>query len=499
MSGFLRASFVGALLFTPAMADDVEQVHEEALRVLRKELGQANPAPGAPAPATIPAADPELARMRAEREARIKAEAQERMAEREKMQAERRVQFEQFVKERERLRQEQRAYDERAARQTGQLPASGGDDLHARALQALHQAQAQQAVESSSGAELPAAAVASSAPAVKVEAPQVMAAAPSSALSPSQVDSSVVHAKALEVLRQTQASPSGDSSPAPKPSPELQKRLQDMQAELEQEQIQKARGSSSISDTYIHDLERRAQISVQAGAAATPSAANAASVPAASPALDSGTREIIERQNREISERLGSGSLPAASAPAAARGLSTQEETRARDALHQAEAGAVMTTQPASAPASRQMMPEPAIKVPPPAVTGGPAVTHTTVSDSTDVQYSKELEERARQVLVERARAGAAPAPQAAMAAPAAAASPQAGNPASAPASAANANADVHARALDALNQTRSAGAPGRMTPSKMERLKELTDLYRADRIGPAEYHQKRAQIIAEP
>src|SRR5262245_52283759 len=102
---FLRASFVGALLFSPAMADDVEKVHEEALRALREKLGQTNSDLTSPDRAETGAykapamqVDSQAAR---ESEARIKAEAQQRVAEREKLQAERHQQFEQFVKERE--------------------------------------------------------------------------------------------------------------------------------------------------------------------------------------------------------------------------------------------------------------------------------------------------------------------------------------------------------------------------------------------------------------
>jgi hypothetical protein len=42
---------------------------------------------------------------------------------------------------------------------------------------------------------------------------------------------------------------------------------------------------------------------------------------------------------------------------------------------------------------------------------------------------------------------------------------------------------------------TMTTPAPG----SKEERLSELLDLYKADKISPAEYHDQRAKIIAEP
>lgn len=50
---------------------------------------------------------------------------------------------------------------------------------------------------------------------------------------------------------------------------------------------------------------------------------------------------------------------------------------------------------------------------------------------------------------------------------------------------------EIHNRALEVLNN------PGPKT--KQDRLRDLTDLYKADKIGPAEYHQKRAAILAEP
>jgi len=34
---------------------------------------------------------------------------------------------------------------------------------------------------------------------------------------------------------------------------------------------------------------------------------------------------------------------------------------------------------------------------------------------------------------------------------------------------------------------------------SKQQRLAELLQLYKSDKITPAEYHQQRAKIVAEP
>src|SRR5688572_7918613 len=91
-----QVSFVGALIFSPLMAQEGGKVHDEALKVLR---GETNAPASTAAPKTPPANE-----TRSEREARLKAEAQQRIQERERQQAERRRQFEEYVKERERLR-----------------------------------------------------------------------------------------------------------------------------------------------------------------------------------------------------------------------------------------------------------------------------------------------------------------------------------------------------------------------------------------------------------
>ena len=116
-------------------------------------------------------------------------------------------------------------------------------------------------------------------------------------------------------------------------------------------------------------------------------------------------------------------------------------------------------------------------------------------------QYSRELEERAREILAERAQAqqptsaAAAPEPASTQAAPAVEtpSATQSVEPATTPAQ----SAEIHLRALEALRQGTSNGTSGALT--KREKLRALTDLYRADKIGAAEYHQKRAEILAEP
>lgn len=564
ISKILRASFVGSLLFSPVMADDVEQVHEEALRVLHQMTSRdgAAPAPAAPTGKAL-SGDLEIDRARAEREARIKAEVKERMAERERLQAERRQQFEQYVRDRERMRKGQREYDENAARITGQIKGADYNEVHAKALAALHQAQAQQPVAApviqtaaltsappEAAPIVPVAASASVAPAAAAPgalpaavpaparvaeappAPRLMAAASNIDLPPDNTD---VHAKALEVLHQqpqTQAPPApakarsgaekapsasgaptttttspATANPAPGPSPELQQRLKQMQLELEQEQAQKKPASPSATDS---------------------------SSAARTPALDAKTREMLRRQDQEIAKQGGATNKPAQSSVSVSRSKVTaaKEEAKPVEKVKQPEKPAPKVT----------VVPKPEPKVeasPSPA----PALQSSTIargvqSDAANLQYSKDLEERARQMLIERAQAQSNPtfqpvvaptpvaapapavpvvsAPVAAAAAPAPAATlvqPVKVEPARSPAAAAAAsataranvsaavpaaNADVHAKALETLNQAPSA-AESTGPKTKMQRLKELTDLYRADKIGPAEYHQKRAQILAEP
>jgi hypothetical protein len=571
---FLRASFVGALLFSPAMADDVEKVHEEALRVLREKLGQANsdlPSPGGgnggayKAPAMQ--VDPQVAKERAERDARIKAEAQQRIAEREKLQAERRQQFEQFVKERERLRQQQHEYDLNAARQTGQIKPDD-NPVHSQALLALHQAEAQPLVAgtvSTSGA--PAAGAPITARTAENEvAPKLMAAAASNppvepAGANAAVEANDVHAKALEVLHQqvqNQSAPTNAPSVKTRttspptstlqPSPDLQRRLKQMQLELEQEELEKAKARGEVKpvtvpvapaaqetiqapDAYAKELEQRAQSMVQPSSAVAPAPGTTRAAPPASatatPGLDAATREMIRRQDQEISKKMATpaatATAPKTPAPPSTplpQTLTPEQEAAAIAALHQQPT----TTVQAATPPNSNPTPAPAPAKPSPA-SRTPVVTQRTETDASNVQYSKDLEERAREILLERAQNQQAAtirpitAPVAAPVenitpaavqptAPLAATNP---GPAPAPAptgipapvttttpaaiSTAAPAADVHTQAQQTLEQIKAGTAP----KTRMERLKEITDLYRADKMTPAEYHQKRAQILAEP
>jgi hypothetical protein len=567
ISEFLRASCVGALLFSPAMADDIEKVHEEALRALRENLGQANndtstPSVSSTASVKAPALslDPEMVRQRAERDARIKAEAQERIAERERVQAARRQQYEQWVKERERLRQEQNAYDVNAAREMGRIKEETDQDiLHATALKVLHHTDTHPGDASGS---LP---VATSPIQVAPEAatgPVTMTSAvpvPSSgSMMLAQADVDRIHAQALEALHQQQiqvAQPAASATPStnagPQPSPDLQRRLKQMQLELEQEQrdkqaASKTKGSSNVSNTstpasttsvtpsnpspavsdaYVKDLEERArQQQLTTPAPQVGISSGGAGVGSSSPGLDPATREILRRQDQEIARKMGSNSGNSASfqrtETPAPQGLTPDQDAQARQTLHQQEANAAANVSPAPA-SNTSAAPAPAKATKKTASPAAPSPTaHRVETDNSNVQYSKDLEERARQTLAERAQnqstatvqAPAAPNTVIVPSAPAqsvtATPAPQPMPPPSAPAVRVNptvtaapaaaspdASSDVHARALDALNQIEAGTGP----KTKQQRIKELTDLYRADKMSPAEYHQKRAQILAEP
>ena len=174
-----------------------------------------------------------------------------------------------------------------------------------------------------------------------------------------QSDTDDVHAKALEVLHQqlqnqsvptnaptvkaqssTTTSPSSSTT---QPSPDLQRRLKQMQLELEQEELEKAKArgdakpatvtivptatvtpATPTADAYTRDLEQRAQSTVEQSPAAIPSTAPAGAATSAasvgtrtgtstSQGLDATTREMIRRQDQEISGKM-STPVPTATA-----------------------------------------------------------------------------------------------------------------------------------------------------------------------------------------
>jgi hypothetical protein len=105
--------------------------------------------------------------------------------------------------------------------------------------------------------------------------------------------------------------------------------------------------------------------------------------------------------------------------------------------------------------------------------------------------YSQDLEQRARQQLLNAQ--SQQPAAQEQQAAQSAANAASTIDPLRDP------NIDrVHSQAYGTFVQVEPGqGGQARMK-NKQDRLRALTDLYRADRMTPAEYHQRRAAILAE-
>lgn len=572
------------------MADEAAQAQEQALKVLRGEAQAGVPAAApASAAAGLPPAPPsieesrrqeaEVAQQRSEREARLKAEAAQRMAERELRQAEKRVQFEAFIKERERLRREQRAADEVIVREAGQaMPVAGAagttgsagvtvieeqQEAQARALEVLRSA----TPESAPAPVATAPAEAAAAPAESAPArPPVTEAevAPVVTAQPAADNSAEAHARALEILRQSQAGAEPAAAVAPGGTPKVEQKSAEPTMEERQKRIReieervKARSSGTggqpaavpetkapetkppertavepeqqaapASDDYARDLQQRAAelvrqaqptpqpaadapaampapaaVAAPAAAAvpapAAPSAATpppvvvapAASAEPAQPALDRRTREIIQRQDREISRQTATPRRVPQN-----RNLNPEAEARAREVLRQQQdsLGEASRETPAAAPAAA-----PAAVAPSTPAVAAETPAPAAVAPAQDPAYSRELEERARQIILERARAEQAAAAQ--PAAPAAQAAPQ--SPAPAPAAIPAAQEPAQPSAAAAVETPSAAPAAPAAAPaakSKRDKLRELTELYRADKLTPAEYHQRRAEILAEP
>lgn len=357
--------------------------------------------------------------------------------------------------------------------------------------------------------------------------------------------------KALEILRQQMAAPSTApapsvapapaASPEPTPSPYLQQRLKEMQNELAAPQSKPTSAAAAsepaaVPDSYIKELEEKARRAAQenqsvvqpaaptappAPAPAVTSSRSPAPSPASAPStrgMDPKTREMIERQDRDIARRTGSATPTAAAVarPPYSRGLSPEAEAQARAILRQQQemgGNASAASQPMSAPVSTASSTPASTQQPP--INATASVSAATPQDNSQVQYSKELEERARQILMERAQTQQSATSPAAMPSSAnvtASTQPASGTTFATPAgtaSAAQAAAvasttsgepeQVHSKALETLNRIRPGEEPGGLPRTKQERLRDLTELYKADKITPSEYHQKRAAIIAEP
>ena len=546
LSRLLKLSFVGSLLFTPAMAQETDKVHEEALRVLRSGSATTNAA-AAPAAVAPGARGPET---RAERSARLRAEAQQRLAERERLQAQKREQFQEYVRERERMR-------------SGAAPGT----VHDQALKTLRQ---QTEAGNTASAVTPApAATATPAPAATAPAARPVPAVqpqpaqapttptPAARPAPPQSSNNNVQQRALDIVREQREQPSsaagtpvreselaprtlatpsarnntadkhqqalevlrqqtGQSSTAPaaaaqpattarqddlKPSPELQRRLDEMNKELN---TPPPRATTQADNEYTRELEQRALQMMQNQNRATPAAVTAApasstptvtrsTTPAANNSAQEAerAREAIRRQEEQL-RRQSSGvassapvSRPVTTPPAArSNAVDPAAEQRAREILRQQQQ-AVSNTSTA---------PTTAATTPPPAA----SVRSTSPAPATDTQYSQDLENRARQALLARAQDQPNTAAPQAETAQQAATAASSGNISTAPVY--NPEIDrLHSRAYETLVQVEPGEAGQARLKSKQERLRALTDLYKADRMTPAEYHQRRAAILAEP
>lgn len=564
LSRLLKLSFVGTLLFSPTMAQEASKVHEDALKVLRSgaaDTGRSS-APAAPSGRET----------RAERDARLRMEAQQRLAERERIQAEKRRQFEEYVKERERLRsgasagtvQDQavkvlrQQTDPNAAPSVSPAPAAAtpatrpapsvqppitpapaapvapvapntrptppqtsNDDVQQRALDIIREQREQPA--------------AAAVPIRESElAPRVTATpapTPRSTTSPAG-NTADTHQKALEVLRQQQSQPatSGTATAAPttsreddlKPSPELQRRLDEMQRELNTPAPRSSAHSQSNAD-YTRELEQRALQSLQQRSA--PATAPATSVAPATavtrtapvapattaPAIDNNTREMLRRQDEQL-RRQSSGVAGAASSrvtppPARSNAIDPAAEQRARDILRQQQQAVGNASAAIAAPDRAAQTAQPPVRSTPPAVATTPRSTSTpppaqstaqpsvSTSSAPGDQYSRELEERARQSILARTQEQD---PSAQQVQAQTAARTAAVNPLTAPVTP-NPDIDrVHSRAYETLVQVQPGESGKVQFKNKQERLRALTDLYKADRLTPAEYHQRRAAILAE-
>jgi len=434
LSTVFQVSFVGALMFSPAMAEDLDQVHEQALKVLR---GQATNAPAKPATAPVTAAPATVG----DRDGQRKQQNADAEIRRQQQQEERRRKFEQEVQQREMLRQQQRQYDENVARQLGvkQPSAQSPDELHSKALEILRTGQSATTTTTTAPAPAPAltqpivqptpppaaqAAPRPTAPPATTPAPSEdiqerareilkqqqaeMQKTPSSVqfATPGQTraltaepssDEEAMHQRALEILRGGQPQPQPTTvtiPPRPTPPPSQPATVQKTQSvPAPQPSIQPqpaptvATTTAPPTETANTDVHSRALdiLHQQSSSTVQPAVTQGTG-------LDPRTQEMIRRQNQELSRQVPSSSLPAASTATVAsrppenlpeHELTPEMESRAREILRQQSTASVQPTPAAAQPAPSTVSP----------------------SSASDVQYSKELEARARQQLLDRAQA----------------------------------------------------------------------------------------------
>lgn len=471
----LQIGVVGGCFLTPAMAQEAQKAQEEALRLLRGEAAVSQePATVAP-PGSTESFEAELRRHRNEREAMLKAQVAVADAARRERLAERRTQWETAVLERERIRSAQRKHDMKVAEDIGLVKAAhAAGSVDEDALRMLRAAPATAASQAPTEPET-----------AKVETP------PTQLASLDQADSAP-----LVVEPPTQV-----AQAAP---------------------VQVAQADPAY-DAYMRQLEQRAAEIARAQSGATP--------PASPSQVDPGAKalEVLRQQAGKTPN------MPVTPQPQAAGVDGAEAEAKARAALRE-----YMSTH---------------------AYEAVPHVMTPKSADSSTVTYSKELEEKALQTIqsnravptpavpsasdadlaAAQARALEAlrstpppPTPQVepatqpivalqpAMPAPAAAVTEVSTPHTAAPAKPA-ADADLaaaHAKALEALRGTAmptplpptdlAPATPATASPqpaaavipsvkSKREKLAELNELYKQDKVAPADYHQMRAKILAEP
>jgi hypothetical protein len=260
------------------------------------------------------------------------------------------------------------------------------------------------------------------------------------------------------------------------------------------------------------------------------------SVPAASPGsgLNEKTRQLLIRQNKELEKSAGKTATPA---PATDSGK-IDPYARAREVLRNqpnstkdAPVSPAVAVPSPSAPASPAIVtPPPSVAVPQPAPATVPAAAVPSTQPSSEPNRNDAVLERAREILRQQKAssqtavgtsvpATVTPAPAARTSAPAAVDT-----------------AVVHARALEALHAQEAAekkttpvaiakptvssekptpvvkpttpAQPVQNAPvvqaapsvkTKKEKLADLLELYKADKITPSQYQEQRAKIIAEP
>lgn len=513
-STILKMSCLSTLVFSPAMAQEAEDVHAEALKVLREQLAKplTNSFSTRPSIGESRRIEGEIRRDRDERNMLLREQAEAERARRKELHEQKRQEFDQELREREFIRQRQREYDESIARQMRALnPDMATEDVHSQALSVLRGTEPASA-PAASPTPAPATTEAIAPAAERVSEPAAVAETPEE-----------LHRRALEILRANQevqveraveANPQRTVTPAVIP-PRTTEVSPAPAATAVVEPV------AAPSDEYIRDLERRAVQMVPAAeapdrapVATTPPPSRPAPAPApAAPAAQQAPQPSVAEIHDKALQALRQQSAAAAPvmeqrAPQATETIQRQNVDVTRSASQSSPAAAPRTREAQPVPANLEESARAVLRQqqqaqlsPAPAAATAPRAAAPATSQANE-QYSRELEERARQILRERAQAQqsatapvATPAPETAPASvPAELPAPQA---ATAPATTPSSAADVHLRALEALRQGTGSGEPAVLT--KREKLRALTDLYRADKIGSAEYHQKRAQILAEP